>query len=297
LSTQHRKKRQWNGQSFGSGRFLLAVTAAFVLLALGAFSPAAAQEPAKPLFELGIAGGAGYVPDYPAADQSHLQYLALPYFAYRGKFLRSDEKGLLRGRFVRTRNVELDVSLSGSFAIDSDDNDARRGMPDLDYLGEVGPRLQITIARAARHAKIDLELPLRAVFSTGLSDLDYRGVTFSPAITYQHEQFFGPTEIKLGIAAIFGTEELMSYFYEVEPRFITPTRRAFAPDAGYLGAQLELLASRQLFSRLRVFLAGRIFSHHGATNDDSPLFRDRTTASIGAGLVISLYHSKHRGSD
>jgi len=171
LSTQHRKKRQWNGQSFGSGRFLLAVTAAFVLLALGAFSPAAAQEPAKPLFELGIAGGAGYVPDYPAADQSHLQYLALPYFAYRGKFLRSDEKGLLRGRFVRTRNVELDVSLSGSFAIDSDDNDARRGMPDLDYLGEVGPRLQITIARAARHAKIDLELPLRAVFSTGLSDL------------------------------------------------------------------------------------------------------------------------------
>ena len=86
----------------------------------------------------------------------------------------------MRGRFVQPRNVELDISLSGSFAIDSDDNDARRGLPDLDYLGEVGPRLQITIARAARHAKIDLELPLRAVFSTDLSDLDYRGVTFSP---------------------------------------------------------------------------------------------------------------------
>ena len=267
------------------------------MLVLGALSPISAQEPAKPLFELGVAGGAAYLPDYPAADQSHLQYLALPYFAYRGKFLRSDEKGLLRGRFVRTRNVELDVSLSGSFAIDSDDNDARRGMPDLDYLGEVGPRLQITIARAARDAKIDLELPLRAVFSTDLSDLHYRGVTFSPALAYQNERFFGPTEIKLGIAAIFASEELMSYFYEVEPRFATATRRDFPPDAGYLGTQVELLVSRQLFSRVHGFLAGRLSLHHGATNDDSPLFRDRTTASVGAGLVISLYQSQRRERD
>ena len=113
--------------------------------------------------------------------------------------------------------------------------------PTLDYLGEVGPRLQITIARAARDAKIDLELPLRAVFSTDLSDLHYRGVTFSPALAYQNERFFGPTEIKLGIAAIFASDELMSYFYEVEPRFATATRRAFSPDAGYLGTQVELL--------------------------------------------------------
>ena len=295
MSTQH-KKRSRSGQSLGSGRFLLAATICLVPLLTEALSVAAA-EPAKPLFELGVAGGAGYVQDYPAADQNHGQFLALPFFAYRGKFLRSDEKGLLRGRFIRTRSVELDVSISGSFAIDSDDNDARRGLPDLNYLGEVGPRLQITVARAARDAKIDLELPLRAVFSTDLSDLQYRGVTFSPGLAYQNERFFGPTQIKLGIAAIFATEELMAYFYEVEPRFVTPTRPAFAADAGYLGTQVEMLASRQLFSRVRGFLAGRITSHHGATNDGSPLFRDRTTASIGAGLVISLYQSKRRERD
>ncbi|MDA0261690.1 MAG: MipA/OmpV family protein, partial [Proteobacteria bacterium] len=127
---------------------------------------------------------------------------------------------------------------------------------------EVGPRLQITLARAARDAKIDLELPLRAVFSTDLSDLHYRGVTFSPAIAYQNESFFGPTEIKLGMAAIFASDELMAYFYEVEPRF-----------------------------------AARLTSHHGATNDDSPLFRDKTTASVGAGLVFSLFQSKRRERD
>ena len=66
-------------------------------------------------------------------------------------------------------------------------------------------------------------------------------MTFSPALAYQNERFFGPTEIKLGIAAIFASDELMSYFYEVEPRFATATRRAFSPDAGYLGTQVELL--------------------------------------------------------
>ena len=285
--------RQWNGQSSRSGRFLLALALA-AAVATGGTTRSAAAEEAKPLLELGVAGGAGYLPDYPAADQNHAQYLALPYFAYRGKFLRSDEKGLLRGRFIRTRNVELDVSLSGSFAVDSDDNDARRGLPDLDYLGEIGPRLQITIARAARNAKIDLELPIRAVFSTDLSDLQYRGVTFSPGIAYQNERFFGPTEIKLGVTALFATEELMSYFYEVEPRFVTATRPAYAADAGYLGSQFELLLTRPLFSRVQGFFATRLTSHHGATNDGSPLFRDRTTASVGAGLVISLFQSKRR---
>ena len=144
-----------------------------LVVALGAETAAApdSQPDAKPLFELGVAGGGGYLPDYPAAGQSHFQGLVLPYLAYRGAIVRSDEKGILRGRIVRSDRFELDLSLAGSFAAESDDNDARRGLPDLDYLGEVGPRLQITLARAARDAKIELELPVRAVLSTDFSDL------------------------------------------------------------------------------------------------------------------------------
>tara|TARA_B100000686_G_scaffold343760_1_gene425146 strand:- start:74 stop:964 length:891 start_codon:yes stop_codon:yes gene_type:complete len=296
LGTQpHTQRNKQSGQSLGSGRFALVAalaSTAFLLVS----SPALAEK-AKPLFEFGFATGGGYLPDYPAADESHSQYIALPYIAYRGKFLRSDEKGLLRGRFVRTRNIELDVSLSGSFSVDSNDNDARRSLPDLDYLGEIGPRLQITIARAARNAKIDLEFPVRAVLSTDFSNLQYHGVTFSPAIAYQNERLFGSTAIKLGFSATFATEELMAYFYEVERRFTTASRPAYAADAGYLGSSLEFLATRQLFSRLQGFFAARVSSHHGATNDSSPLFRDRITAAVGAGLVLSIFRSKRKESD
>ncbi|MDP6271590.1 MAG: MipA/OmpV family protein, partial [Alphaproteobacteria bacterium] len=189
---------------------------ALLVLALLALpvAPAAAEGGEKPLWELGLMAGGGLLPDYPAAAQNHFQWLALPYFAYRGKFLRSDKKGLLRGRFFKSDRVELDVSLKGSFPADSEDNTARRGMPDLDWLGEVGPRLQITLARAARAAKIDLELPVRAVFSTDLSELSHRGFTFAPQLAYQHDGF-GERDVnfKISLGVSFADQEMASYFY------------------------------------------------------------------------------------
>ena len=51
-------------------------------------SPRARGLREKPLWEIGVVGGGGWLPDYPAADQNHLQGLVLPYAIYRGDFLR-----------------------------------------------------------------------------------------------------------------------------------------------------------------------------------------------------------------
>ena len=198
------------------------------LTAVLAFMTLPATGAEKPLFELGVAGGAGYIADYPAAGQNHFNGIALPYPIYRGKVFRSDSKGLLRGRIVHSRDFELDVSLGGSLDTDSDDNDARRGMPDLDHMGELGPRLQWTFARAARWAKFDLELPIRAVFSTDFSSLEHRGFLLEPQIAYQHDNFLeSGTKLKLGVSSIFADEDLQDYFYQVDAPFVTTTRRAF----------------------------------------------------------------------
>ena len=263
-----------------------------VLFACGA---ALAGTHSKPLFELGVAAGGGYLPDYLAADESHVRALALPFVAYRGEFVRSDEKGLLRGRLLSTERLELDLSLTGSFPADADDNEARRGMPDLDWLGEIGPRLQITIARAGRDAKLEVELPLRVVFSTDFSTLDYRGVVFAPDLAYQHDDFLRTgLEIKLGGGASFATRQLMDYFYEVESRFATPARPAFSARPGYLGAKLQLTTLYPIDNRIRSLLVVRADSHHGAANRNSPLFRADLTASVGVGLIWSFYQSERR---
>lgn len=49
---------------------------------------------------------------------------------------------------AQQHNAEFDISFDGLFPADSDENDDRKGMPDLDFLFEVGPQL---IAHAAKY--------------------------------------------------------------------------------------------------------------------------------------------------
>ena len=265
----------------------LAALAAIIAILTG---PAGAEK--KPLFELGVVGGIGYLPDYPAAGQNHFNGIALPFPVYRGEILRSDSKGLLRARAVRGPDFELDISLSGSLSADSDDNDARRGMPDLDYMAELGPRLEWTVARAARWAKVDLELPVRAVFSTDLSSVEHRGFLMEPEVAYQHGNVFGTgTKLKLGLSAVIADEDLQDYFYQVDAPFVTATRPAYNAAGGYLGSRLRLLLLHPIGKRLRLFAAGNLYSHHGAANEASPLFREKLTYGAGLGLIWSFYQS------
>ncbi|MDA1131618.1 MAG: MipA/OmpV family protein, partial [Proteobacteria bacterium] len=184
-------------------------------------SPVLAQQP-LPLWELGAAFGAGWLPHYPASSQHRIEALALPYFAYRGKVLRSDDKGLIRGRLAVSENAEFDVSLAGALSTDSTNNRARAGMPDLDWMGEVGPRLQLTVARAARDAKVDLEIPLRAVISTDFHSVRHVGFISVPEIAYQHENFGGHGgRLKLGFGAAFADQRYQQTLYGVSSRYAT----------------------------------------------------------------------------
>jgi MipA family protein len=118
----------------------------------------------RPLWEVGVAGVGGYVADYPGAEQSRFRGLPLPYFIYCGEVLRAGDGGLLRGRYDLSDRLEIDLSFDGSLNADSDDNTLRRGMPDLDFLAEIGPQLKWTAWRNDQRT-FTLNLPVRAVLS------------------------------------------------------------------------------------------------------------------------------------
>jgi MipA family protein len=254
------------------------------------------RNPNKSLWEIGVVGGGGFVPDYPAAGDSHGNGVGTAYVLYRGDFLRIGEKGIVRGRLARQRNWELDVSLDGSFPADSDKNKARKGMPDLNWLGEIGPRLQITLARAARDAKIDLEIPVRAVVETNFTNFDFRGFVAAPRLAYQHKNFFRRgLEFKLSVGGNFATTELADYFYRVPEGFETAARSRYKANGGYMGSSLNFGLNRPLTRRIQLYVLGGVNSHHGAANENSPLFRDKTTFAVGAAVRWSLYQSDRRG--
>lgn len=263
--------------------------------ALFATAATAQQDPfatVKPKFELGAIGGLAYTPDYPGSDEQHAHPLILPYLVYRGETLYSDERGPA-ARLLNLRDLKFDISVSGSFPASSGDNNARAGMPDLDFIGEIGPRLAITLARAARDAKIDFELPLRAAISTDLtSRVDFRGFILAPELAYQNEDFLqSGTRFKLGIKANFATSKLADYFYQVDSAFATATRPAFNARGGYIGSGLQLTMIRPFNERIKLIALGKLDYLGGAENRASPLFRDNFNYSIGIGVVLSLFVS------
>jgi len=258
-------------------------------------APRAITDEGLPLWELGIGAVGAYTADYPAAGQNHFNAAPIPVIIYRGDFLRVGDGSVARGRIVKTDRFEFDFSFDGSFPAESEDNDARQGMPDLDFLLEVGPALKIVLARAARDAKIDLEIPLRAAFSTDLTSVDYRGIVFNPKLKYSNENFLGKNnKFSVSIGPAFATAELMDFFYEVEPQFVRTGRSAYQAEGGYLGSRINVGFGMPITDRVRGFIGGSLGYYGGAANESSPLFKDDLNLSGGVGFIWSIFHSDRR---
>ena len=182
----------------------------------------------KPLWEAGLGVGVVTFPDYRGADRTQTYVLPVPYFVYRGEFLKADRNGL-RGLFFNSDRVELNVTMSASPPVDSRDNPARQGMPDLKPTVEIGPSLALTLWRAGdRRAKLDFRLPLltgitieRTSHSTGWQ--------FSPRLNLDLRDPAGLTGWNLGLVAgpLFGDRKQHQYFYSVAQQFATPERPAY----------------------------------------------------------------------
>lgn len=250
---------------------------------------------AKPLWEVGAGGFAGWIPDYPAAGQNTFRALAVPFIVYRGDILRvggEESRGAVSGRFLNTDKFEFDVSLSAAFPVDSGSNNARRNMPDLDFLFGIGPQLIFKLINQPGK-KLNFNLQARAVYSTDFSSIDDRGYVFNPELNYTRQHV---TDLNLKVSArvgpVFATEKLMDYFYTVEPEFVTPSRPVYDADAGYLGSNLALTVSKRFNSRFRLILGTRLGIHNGATNDDSPLFKDKLNVGVFTAFAWSFAQSK-----
>ena len=177
----------------------------------------------------------------------------------------------------------------------SSDNRAREGMPDLDTLFELGPKLIYKFLPRGSGQELDLSVATRAVISTDIVNWRYQGFVVNPGLTWRDDRFLdGDLRLVAGINPLFGFDGLNRYFYEVRPRDARPDRPAYNADPGYIGTELTLGASWSPFERVRLF--GGIVPgwYKGSANEDSPLYRDDFTIAVGGGLRVTLFQSERR---
>ena len=250
----------------------------------------------KPRWELGIGAGLFSGFDYPASSDSNDRAIALPFFIYRTPVLRFGDGGL-RAVAIENPRIKLDLSVGGSLNASSDDNSARQGMPDLDFLFEIGPQLEVRLLERRLESGARLRMrftsELRAVFSTDFRGIDSQGLVADIGVGLNLDNV-ADTGVSLiaGFDASAATERLHDYFYEVDPEFVTDTRPLFDAQAGYLESNLFAGIAFQPLPQVRVFGGVIKGFFDGASNQSSPLFEVTVQTSFALGVVWTIKSSK-----
>lgn len=257
--------------------------------ALGVSVTASAEQ--KPLWEAGLGIGGIVFPDYRGSDESKAYPIPVPYFVYRGEFLKADRDGL-RGELFDRKYAELSISLNATIPVSSDDNAARRGMPDLAPTIEVGPSLDLHMWESAdERVKLDLILPVRAPITVESSPKSI-GWSFAPRLNVDFANVNNSGwNVGVGAGPLYADRKYHEYFYSVSPRYATPTRPAYEASGGYSGVHVLASLSKR-FPKYWVGAYVRYDTLDGAVFDDSPLVKSRDYIAGGFGIAWMIGQSK-----
>lgn len=244
----------------------------------------------KPKWEIGVAAFSAYIFDYPSSSQNHFNSVVLPFGIYRSNLLSADQDGL-RGKLAKTNRWELNLGASAGFSTKSNKNTDRQGMPDIDYILELGPSLEYKLG-IWDHSTLTAVGQVRAAFAAS-SGVKYIGITAEPQLVYDRKAFLHPRmQIRLNIGPKFGFNGFNDYYYDVAPQYATAQRPQYSSSNGYLYTTLGARLYFSVTPRLSAFVSNQVLIGKGSANADSPLYKDNVNYAVGAGFAYSLFVSK-----
>jgi outer membrane scaffolding protein for murein synthesis (MipA/OmpV family) len=226
------------------------------------------------------------MPDYRGSNETRAYALPYPYLVYRGDILKVEDRRVT-GRIFKTDRLTLDISGYGSVPVDSDDNEARSGMPDLDTTFELGPALRIKLLDSQeKKYRLSLTLPVRALFSTDFESVRHEGWVFTPRLSFTKGDAIPGTGLYLNVSAsaMFADRGYHGYFYEVEPAYAAAARPAYSPSGGYSGSALTVSLGKHYKDLIFSAFVSADFLR-GAAFEQSPLVKTKT--SLMGGCTVS----------
>jgi outer membrane scaffolding protein for murein synthesis (MipA/OmpV family) len=265
-------------------------------LLLAGFTSAACADPPEPPppqtthVDAGIGVGLVRFPVYTGAAEDRTVVLPFPYFVVHSQYLDVD-RNRLRGKLLKDERFSLDVDFGGDVSVTSSDTRERQGMPDLDWVGEVGPALRYHAWRGEDHTGFDLVLPVRVAASVHALDFHHRGYVIGPRLEWHAPIAVQGDQVTWdsALTADFFDRAYADYYYSVAPQYATPSRPSYAASGGYAGWRWELGISWHHSE----FVYGAFLertSLHGAAFQSSPLVGDAGGWSAGLALSWVFHH-------
>ncbi|NOY73429.1 MAG: MipA/OmpV family protein [Gammaproteobacteria bacterium] len=250
------------------------------------YSSGLLAEQTLPQWEAGIWLGGISLPDYRGSNERREYALPLPYFIYRSERLQVNRKGV-KGLLYQSENIHIDVGGKVNLPVDSDENAARKGMSDLDTALSIGPTIHYIVYKKKRRT-LNFQLPLRAVLSTDIKHIAYRGFTFNPAIVLRQQAQW---DSAASLAFLFSTRPYNEYYYDVAENNVRPGRARYQADSGYGGIRLTLI-TRRSFKKYSLGGFARYDNLRGATYEESPLVTKVENVTVGLYITYQFLKSR-----
>jgi outer membrane scaffolding protein for murein synthesis (MipA/OmpV family) len=191
---------------------------------------------------LGVGIGGLRLPDYPGAAEHRDLLLPFPYVVYHSRYLDVNHDQV-RGKLFSSERFALDVDFGGAVSVDSSRDPERQGMPNLDWMGEVGPALRYKAWRDADETtQLNVIAPLRAAASASGLRLHHRGWVFEPRAVLVHHigDDINGYSLEAGASLLYSDRDYNNYYYGVAPQYAAPQRPAYTAPGGYGGYRLAL---------------------------------------------------------
>jgi outer membrane protein len=269
--------------------------AAALLLSSAALADDIGLPPSPPpqdtSFEVGIGLGAVHFPDYTGAAARRTVVLPFPYVVVHSRRLDVD-RNRVRGKLFKDGRFSLDMDFGGAVSVDSSRDAERQGMPDLDWMGEVGPALRYHAwLYAPEGDALDVVLPLRIATSVHALSFHHRGWVAAPRIEWSKRIPVpqGKLTWDSSLTAVFVDRGYAGYYYGVAPQYATAVRPAYAAPGGYAGWRAQLGVSWHRED----MVYGAFVEHaslHGARFQASPLVSEASGWSYGVAVAWVFHH-------
>lgn len=225
-------------------------------------------------FGMGAAAAVN-IPEYIGSDESRSFVLPVPYINYTSPKLKIGQGGIV-GKLFESDKWFLSLSLSGAIPVDSDDNEARKGMPDIEAVFEYGPSLQYYLMGTNDAADaIFIDFNFREARTLSFDTLD---VSASPAVVVRQKLdkplFGGKVNWVVRYKQEFVSNRYAQYFYGVESEYATAERPVYEASGGNGGYRVTSSVRWQKGKHIvsGFFVYADLFS---ADYADSPLVKTK----------------------
>lgn len=246
-------------------------------------------------WELGIGLASIQSPDFRGSNENRNHLVPFPYVVYSNRYIKIDRDGIA-GHLIKHERIKLDISGNAGVPVDSSENLARQGMPDLDPSLEIGPALDIKLLLSKKYNWL-LSFPLRAALSTDFRHIKSQGWIFNPNIYVDRLNFGKRKKYNFSFSAgpVFATNKYHGFYYNVAPAYATIERPSYEASGGYSGFRTTFTFSR----RYRQVWIGGFIRYDNLANsqyEDSPLINKHSSLMGGIALTYMISSSKTMGS-